>query len=130
MNNCLNCNRPLLEGQKFCAFCGQKTALKRLSLFEIWHDVVHYFTHADKGIFQLLKALIVQNGTVAKEFVAGKRKKYFPPLNFFLIVAALYVFMNGILSHSGIPAKPGNASYSYRTQQNKTASPAVQQAAL
>ncbi|MEO6734038.1 MAG: DUF3667 domain-containing protein [Ferruginibacter sp.] len=55
--------------------------------------MVHYFTHADKGLFYLLIQLITRTGTVAREFVKGKRKKYFPPLNFFLIVAAIYVFI-------------------------------------
>ena len=77
MTNCLNCNHPLTEGQHFCANCGQKAALKRLNLHDIWHDVVHYFTHADKGIFQLLKQLVTKTGIVAKEYVEGKRKKYF-----------------------------------------------------
>lgn len=127
MNNCLNCNHPLLEGQHFCSNCGQKAALKRLNLHDIWHDVVHYFTHADKGIFQLLRALITKTGTVAREFVTGKRKKYFPPLNFFLIVAALYVFMNSVLSYSNTAIKQGNKSNSYTTQQSKTTISAEQQ---
>lgn len=121
MNNCLNCNRPLSEEQNFCSYCGQKAALKRLSLHDIWHDVVHYFTHADKGIFQLLKALITQTGAVAREFVSGKRKKYFPPLNFFLIVAALYVFMGSILPNK--PASAPNNRYDNSNSYQKKSAP-------
>lgn len=118
MNNCLNCNQPLHERQNFCSNCGQKTALHRLNLHDIWHDVVHYFTHADKGIFQLLKALATETGTVAREFVSGKRKKYFPPLNFFLIVAALYVFMGSVIPNNSARASKQNSINTY--QKNKT----------
>lgn len=61
-------------------------------MHEVFHDAIHYFTHADKGIFQLLKELALHNGKVAREYVNGRRKKYFPPLNFYLLVAAIHVF--------------------------------------
>jgi len=115
MNNCLNCNRPLLEAQNFCSHCGQKAALKRLNLHDIWHDVVHYFTHADKGIFQLLKALTLQTGAVAREYVSGKRKKYFPPLNFFLIVAAVYVFIGSVFTSPPATTQKNNPSNTYNS---------------
>ncbi|HCL06299.1 MAG TPA: hypothetical protein DHW64_10180 [Chitinophagaceae bacterium] len=116
MNNCLNCNLPLSAGQNFCPNCGQKAALKRLNLHDIWHDVVHYFTHADKGIFQLLKALVTETGTVAREFVSGKRKKYFPPLNFFLIVAALYVFMGSVIPNKSVRPSKQNVVNAYQKE--------------
>ncbi|HEU0126824.1 MAG TPA: DUF3667 domain-containing protein, partial [Flavobacterium sp.] len=46
---------------------------------------------ADKGIFHLLKELAYRPGIVAKEYIAGKRRKYFNPFTFFLILAACYV---------------------------------------
>ncbi len=91
--NCLNCEHPVSPQQNFCSTCGQQTAAHRLSLHDVSHDALHYFTHADKGIFSLLWQLLKKPGVVAREYVAGKRRKYFPPLNFFLIVAAMYVFM-------------------------------------
>ena len=57
------------------------------------HEVVHFFTHADKGIFYLVKMLATNPGKVAREYIRGKRKKYFSPLNFFLVVVGLFVFV-------------------------------------
>jgi hypothetical protein len=96
--NCLNCDTPLLSQQKFCSSCGQKAIVHRLSLHDVSHDLMHYFTHADKGIFSLLRQLIKKPGLVAKEYVEGKRRKYFSPLNFFLIVAGVYVFTVNVLN--------------------------------
>lgn len=95
--NCLNCGTSLLTGQQFCAQCGQKADTHRISLHEITHDAVHYVTHADKGIFHLLKALALRPGIVAREYIDGKRKTYFKPLNWFLIVAGIVVFMTSTL---------------------------------
>lgn len=94
--NCLNCGKEIDLNNNFCANCGQKTQLHKLSLSELGHEAVHYFTHADKGIFHLLKLLLNKPGTVAREYILGKRKTFFPPLNFFLIVAAICLFMTGV----------------------------------
>lgn len=104
--NCLNCGTPLIAGQHFCAQCGQKAETHRISLHEITHDAVHYFTHADKGIFHLLKALTKYPGKVAREYIDGRRKTYFKPLNFLLIVAGIVVFMTSAL-HKEYP-QPSN----------------------
>lgn len=59
---------------------------------DVVHDGMHYFLHADKGVIRLVASLIKQPGVVAREYIAGHRKKYFQPLNFFLIVAGLFLF--------------------------------------
>jgi hypothetical protein len=91
--NCLNCGSNLGPSYKFCAVCGQKAATHRLSFHEIGHDALHYVTHADKGIFHLIGQLARRPGTVAREYIDGKRAKYFKPINLFLIVGTILVFM-------------------------------------
>lgn len=102
--NCLNCNEPLGSKEKFCSSCGQKAAIHRLTLHDLLHDTIHYFTHADKGIFHLLKELARRPGIVARGYVTGARKKYFNPINFLLIVAGITVFMTAIFYN---PANAG-----------------------
>jgi hypothetical protein len=99
--HCLNCNKPLIPGATFCPSCGQKTAIRRLTLHDLLHDTIHYFTHADKGIFHLLKELARKPGLVARAYVTGARKKYFNPINFLLIVAGIVVFMTAVFSNPG-----------------------------
>jgi hypothetical protein len=95
-SNCLNCNNEILPEQNFCPNCGQKTNLHQLSFHDVSHDALHYITHADKSIFSLLNNLLIKPGIVAREYIAGKRQKYFKPLNFFLIVAGILVFMTSL----------------------------------
>jgi Protein of unknown function (DUF3667) len=89
--HCLNCENPVTEQDKFCPHCGQKIHLHPITLGHIAHDGMHFFLHADKSIFTLVKKLAATTGVVAKEFIEGKRKKYFSPFNFFMIVAGLVV---------------------------------------
>jgi hypothetical protein len=91
--NCLNCGSGLGTAYKFCASCGQKANTHRLSFHDLGHDALHYITHADKGIFHLIKELARRPGTVAREYIDGKRAKYFKPINLFLIVGTILVFM-------------------------------------
>src|SRR5688572_5577066 len=91
--NCLNCGSGLGTANKFCASCGQKANTHRLSFHDLGHDALHYITHADKGIFHLIKELARRPGTVAREYIDGKRAKYFKPINLFLIVGTILVFM-------------------------------------
>jgi hypothetical protein len=111
--NCLNCQTPLPEEQHFCAQCGQKADTHAISLHEITHDAVHYFTHADKGIFHLIKGLAIHPGKVAREYIEGRRKTYFKPLNWFLIVAGIVVFMTSTFHMEGVrhsDKRPAQAS--------------------
>jgi hypothetical protein len=74
---------------RFCPACGQKAETHRLTFGHLIHDIIHYFTHADKSIFKLVKLLIISPGRTVREYLRGMRKKYFPPVNFFLISVAI-----------------------------------------
>ena len=91
---CKNCETNYPEKYNYCPNCSQKSALHRLSFHDVLHEGIHYFTHADKGLFQLIRDLVKKRGVVAREYIEGKRKKYFPPLSFFLLIATIFVFMS------------------------------------
>lgn len=88
---CKNCNTELTGN--FCENCGQKANTQRITFKLVAHDFIHAFTHADKGFLLLIKQLAVKPGIVAKEYLEGKRKKYFSPLTFMVIVMAFHAFV-------------------------------------
>ena len=87
--SCRNCAQALVAGQRFCADCGQRADVERLTLREIGHDLVHALTHADHSILALVGALARRPGVVARDFVAGRRKKHFGPFVFLVITTGL-----------------------------------------
>ncbi|HEX8331164.1 MAG TPA: DUF3667 domain-containing protein, partial [Segetibacter sp.] len=95
--NCLNCGDELPEGKNFCASCGQKTETHRLTLHEILHEALHAITHADKGFFYLVKELAIRPGAVAREYIEGRRKRYFNPYSFLVIVTGVLVLVSSNL---------------------------------
>jgi hypothetical protein len=90
---CLNCESRLEAQQRFCGHCGQKAGRERLTMRDIAHDFVHLLTHADHSIFSLVKDLAYRPGHVARDYIEGKRKKYFGPLAFLFITVGLASFM-------------------------------------
>ena len=93
-NKCLNCSTLMDSDAKFCAACGQSKNVHRFSMPNFFHEAFHAFTHTDKGILHLLKCLAIQPGTTAREYINGRRKYYFNPFSFFLILMGLFVLSN------------------------------------
>ena len=87
--HCLNCDAPLTPTQAYCSVCGQKADTHRLTLHDIGHAVMHVFTHADHSVFALVRDLAIKPGRVARDYVDGKRRKYFNPFTFVLVVVGV-----------------------------------------
>jgi len=92
--NCLNCSTMLTADDRFCPCCGQKSDTHKMTMGHIWHDLWHAFTHTDKGIIHLMRELLFRPGHVAREYVDGKRKKYYNPFSFLVIVVAIATFLS------------------------------------
>lgn len=108
--DCLNCDTALTPGQAYCSVCGQKADTHRLSLHDIGHALLHVFTHADHSVVTLVRDLATQPGRVARAYVEGKRRKYFNPFTFALVVigvASLVLAASGFVNFNrGIPTNP------------------------
>lgn len=94
--NCLNCATLLTADDNYCPTCGQKTDTHRLSMKHIWHEVGHAITHADVGILYTLRELALRPGIVAREYIQGKRKKYYNPFSLLIIILGIYILANSI----------------------------------
>lgn len=88
--NCLNCGENLTG--PFCSQCGQKET-HRYTVGHVLHELVHVFTHADKGIFSFAWNIIRKPGTIALELVEGHRKKYFNLFQYLLLVVGFVTFI-------------------------------------
>mgnify|MGYP002777665520 CR=1 FL=1 len=97
VRQCPNCSADLEEAQQYCGRCGQKTQLHRFNLVHIFHELFHAVTHADSGFLHLTKGLAVCPGHAAREYVLeGKRKKYFNPFTYLLIVLGITLLVYSV----------------------------------
>jgi len=89
MNEQTKCQNCGYEGiKKFCPECGQKNAQIK-KIIQILSDFFDTFLSLDFRIFSTLKYLIFKPGFLTKEYWAGRREKYLPPLRLYLIISFL-----------------------------------------
>jgi hypothetical protein len=86
---CKNCDSPLLANWRYCADCGQKAAIPRLTMHEIGHETLHALLHVDRSVVSLIRALALRPGRVALDYVSGRRKRYYGPFAFLVICVAI-----------------------------------------
>lgn len=77
----------------YCSQCGQKAVPERISFHFIWHELVHFFTHAEKGFVFTSKQMLKAPGKSIISFIEGGRKNFQPPLSYYLIWIGLYTLI-------------------------------------
>lgn len=88
MITCLNCGHTY-EGN-FCPHCGQKAKTKRVVGWKyLWNDIL-YFLHYNKKLPFTIGQLMSRPGPAIREFIEGKRVKYYMPLSFVLLLGGFY----------------------------------------
>ena len=76
-----------------------------LSLKHFIGHGVHELTHFDSKIFRTLKMLFFAPGILTADYLAGRKKRYVPPLRLYLVIFALSFFLY---------TRPGVALYDIR----------------
>jgi hypothetical protein len=112
---CLNCGAVLTEN--YCARCGQKSSVTRLSWHGFFEEVFHFFTHIEKGFLKTTIQVIIHPGTVSKNYLDGKRKIYHKPISFFIIWVAIYLVVYNLgVAVSDYPNVTTGALFSFDAQ--------------
>src|SRR5476649_937045 len=108
---CLNCDAEIVESARFCCRCGQRTDTARLSFRDVTRDLMQKFVNIERGPLAFASALLTRPGSVAREYVEGKRRRHYGPFATLAVlvgVTLLAVNWSGfkVLSHDGLPAGP------------------------
>lgn len=90
MVNCPNCQSVLQD--RFCARCGQKK-IGRLTIREVWDELLQATIEADRSLFQIIWQTFVRPGYLAREYLEGKRKRFFSPFQFMLLLTGVSIFL-------------------------------------
>lgn len=89
-NTCPNCEEEFDNNFDFCPYCGQKNKDIDLHFKHFIHDLLSGAFNINSKFLQTFKLLILHPGRITKEFLAGKRTKYLPPVRIYLIVSLVY----------------------------------------
>ncbi|AWG26449.1 DUF3667 domain-containing protein [Flavobacterium kingsejongi] len=92
---CLNCN--YVVENRFCSRCGQENTETRQSFA---HLVTHFFedfTHYDNYFWKTIKTLLFKPAVLTKEYLAGKRQLYVPPVKLYIFISFITFLTVGLL---------------------------------
>ena len=108
---CSNCEAPLVG--PYCAQCGQHAHGSSRSIGVLLHDAWHVLTHVDARLWLTLKTLLFRPGLLTLEYVAGRRARYIPPFQLYLVVSVALFALPSFLEH--LAPKDGASGHGLQT---------------
>jgi Protein of unknown function (DUF3667) len=85
---CDNCGTAVAG--RYCAACGQRREAPVHSLWHFTKVAAEDLTHADSRLWRTLGALLGRPGYLTREFLAGRRARYLPPVRLYLVLSVLF----------------------------------------
>jgi hypothetical protein len=86
--HCDNCGAAV--SGRYCAACGQRLEPPLHSLWHFTQTATEDLTHADSRLWRTLGALLFRPGYLTREFLAGRRARYLPPVRLYLVISVLF----------------------------------------
>jgi hypothetical protein len=96
--HCDNCGASVTG--RYCGVCGQRLEPPLHSLGHFARIATEDLTHADSRVWRTLGALLARPGLLTREFLAGRRARYLPPVRLYLVVSVVF-FLWAALTQSG-----------------------------
>jgi hypothetical protein len=93
---CENCGAAL--SGRYCAACGQRAEPPVHSLWHFMQVAAEDLTHADSRLWRTLAALLFRPGYLTREFLAGRRARYLPPVRLYLVLSVAF-FLFAAVTH-------------------------------
>lgn len=92
---CLNCGYTVSDN--FCAHCGQSNATGRITLKDIFKNLLAASFSFESTFFTSVKSLVVNPGKLYREYLAGRRNSYINPIAYFVLVTLAYVLLRSVV---------------------------------
>ena len=88
-HRCLNCESTIPATARFCPHCSQRTDTARLSFADMTRDLMHAFVNVERGPLVFAWALLTRPGGIAREYVEGRRRRYYGPFATLVVLVGL-----------------------------------------
>ncbi|MCE2713734.1 MAG: DUF3667 domain-containing protein [Acidibacter sp.] len=102
--NCLNCDAPLTGA--FCASCGQRHVSRPPTVARLIEDTLETLTHADSRLWVTLRYLMTKPGVLTRDYFAGRRNSYLPPIRLYLIISVVFFLLASLPNTDKSAEKP------------------------
>jgi hypothetical protein len=86
---CTNCGAERTGA--FCHVCGQRYRDERLTVRRVLQDLTTRFLDVESGFLHTVYRLTVAPGTVARDYVAGRRQRYVGPATYLIVITTVSI---------------------------------------
>lgn len=83
----------------FCQECGQRSSVEKVTFKETFQDLADNFFSINAPFFKTLKLLFINPGRLFREFLSGKRKMYYKPVSFFILITLVYLLVRALIDY-------------------------------
>ena len=97
---CHNCEQSC-QG-RFCPACGQRTSVHKVNFKETFQDLADQLLSLSAPLPQTLKMLVINPGYLLRDYLYGKRRRYYRPISFFLLTTLFYLIIRGLVGSEGL----------------------------
>ncbi len=97
---CKNCERQLRTDFRFCPDCGAKIIRNRITLKNLWGDVVERVFNIDNTFLKTFGHLFSRPEAVIEGYIEGTRVRYINPISYLAIAITLSGFLIVILKNN------------------------------
>ncbi len=111
--HCKNCGH--LAEENYCSRCGQSTHVSTINFTSLVQDLSTNVFQINKGLFFTILQVFKRPGHSIREYLQGKRKLYFKPIAYALVLSTVYflaskftgeqtwisAFLDGFTSYDG-----------------------------
>jgi hypothetical protein len=93
---CSNCKAPVIG--KFCSQCGQATSTQRITPKHfVLHEFLHGIYNLDNKLIFTLKELFTRPGLAARDYLEGKRVRYYNIFYLLLLTLGFLFLINQVV---------------------------------
>jgi hypothetical protein len=97
---CDNCGAAV--SGNYCAACGQRLEAPVGSLWHFAREATEDLTHTDSRLWRTLGALLFRPGYLTREFLAGRRASYLPPVRLYLVISVVFFLWASAAHHARV----------------------------
>ncbi|MEZ4779740.1 MAG: DUF3667 domain-containing protein [Flavobacteriaceae bacterium] len=101
---CNNCGTKVVGN--YCHGCGQRALVQEVSFSETFNDLAAGLFSFEAPFWKTLKLLFLNPGKIFRDYLNGKRKTYFKPVSFFILLTAIHLLIRSLLAYDPMGKVP------------------------
>lgn len=94
---CKNCGSK--AELSYCPNCGQRTSVYKVTFRETFNELTDNLISFGAPLPVTLRMLVLNPGVLFREYLGGKRKKYYRPISFFILSTLFYLFIRWAIDY-------------------------------